>query len=144
MIDEPINVKMIEEYCYCPLKIYYKYVLGIPSRETLLMRTGKEFHEGVQAKEKRRRTLLRFRKLKIMRKWHYLYVCSKELSLQGCIDIVAQLDDGKYTVVEIKLSETSHKVPPGYKYQLVAYAMLAEKRFKVTIRKGYILSLIHI
>ncbi|RLG63601.1 CRISPR-associated protein Cas4 [archaeon] len=138
MSMELLPARMIEEYAYCPLVVYYRHVLKIPSKPTFLMHVGKELHEMLREKERRRKTLFKIRGIQPIRKWQSMYIASHKLGIEGVVDMIAQLDKRTYTVIEVKYTTAPRKTPSQYKYQLTAYVMLAEEAFKTTIRKAYI------
>jgi len=131
---EYIPVTWIKQYHYCPRIIYFLGVLGVTERETESMVEGKEAHIDEEEKERRRKTLAGWRKIKVVNKWRKLEVTSKRLGIIGTIDEI--IDTGKeIAVVEVKHTVGPKKPPPGHIYQATAYAMLAEEKIGKPIRK---------
>lgn len=127
-----IPVKWIEEYHYCPRIIFFMGVLGFRERETALMSEGREAEEAEEEREKRRSTLLAKRRERVLDRWQNLAVRSNTLGLVGVVDLIIKTESG-LKIVEIKNTDAK-RLLPGYLYQTVAYAMLAEEAFRQPVR----------
>ena len=133
MVKIKVKVTDIKQFIYCPRIIYYTYCMPVLNKTTYKMDYGGDKHERVEELEQRR-TLKRYgleqgeKKFKVS---HY----SKRLSLIGKLDLLV-VNDGVYTPIELKYS--TRKPGLRHKYQLIAYVLLMEEKFNISIRKGLI------
>ncbi|MFQ1021453.1 CRISPR-associated protein Cas4 [Tardisphaera saccharovorans] len=121
-----IPVKWIENYTYCPRKIYF-LAMGLRERQTEFMKEGKEEQEGLEEKERRRGTVLARRKEKVKERWFDVPLRSEELGLVGQVDMVIEVDDG-LIVVDFK-DASGERPTDGFVYQTATYSMMAEQKF---------------
>ncbi len=117
---EIISVRMIEEYTYCPMLIYYKYVLGIRRQPSLWSNVGLHIQEELSSYvEERYRVIDRQVCLK-----------SKSLGIIGVVDYVVE-HNNMPAPLEIKYSR---RLKPWWKYTLIAYAVLLEENIGKPIK----------
>lgn len=132
---EVLNVSDLVQYYYCPRKVYFLKVMGVPFKPRKKMTFGKD----EQKREKKRVTerkdvfgLPREELDQILRKVHIL---NPIIGLYGQIDVVLKHKNGELLPVDIKYSDFV-QVARHWKKQLTAYAMLLDFKFDTTVRKG--------
>ena len=128
-----IPVNLLRQWCYCPRKVYYFELTNFKVSYPLWVRQGEDFH-CLEEKLWQRRNLSRF-KLKEGKLYHNLFLKNEELGFHGIVDMAIETKDAIYAV-EFKMSADSKK--RGDKLQLVAYAMLLEKKFLKPSRLGFL------
>jgi CRISPR-associated exonuclease Cas4 len=129
-----LTVSDVKQFLYCARIPFHRYVTRTPVVPTGKMTFGKEAHARTDCLE-RRRTLAEFDLLEGDREFH-VSLRSDRLGLSGVLDMLIR-SPGELIPVEFKDSED----PPGlnHKYQLVAYALLVEDRFRRVVRRGFVL-----
>jgi CRISPR-associated exonuclease Cas4 len=129
MID--LTVTDIRQHTYCPRIPYYRYTMPLERPVTAKMDLGKEEHETTSAKEARR-TLKAYGIEEGERRFGVdLY--SGSLGLRGKIDMLI-ITPREIIPVEYKMTG---EVGLHHKYQLTAYAMLAEHTFGGTVNRTF-------
>ncbi len=126
------RVTDLKEYSFCPRVLYYENCLPDLQPTTYKMNAGVRAHEREQQKAKRR-TLSAYGLSEGERHFD-VHVESARLGLIGEIDEVVIAPD-EVLVIDYKLSK---QVSTNFKHQLVAYAMLLEESWQVTIQRGFI------
>ncbi len=123
----------VKQFVYCQRIIYFTYLMPVDRRITAKMAYGKESHAELDRLE-RRRGFRSYRLEEAERRFH-VPLESRRLGLHGILDMLLVSPQG-YFPVEFK--DTTR--PPGlnHKYQLVAYAMLVEEKYRQPVREGYI------
>ncbi|MHA1273979.1 MAG: CRISPR-associated protein Cas4 [Promethearchaeota archaeon] len=128
LFEKPfIGTEDIRQYMYCPRKLYFRYVVRAPMRQTYKMQYGAEEHEKFQKKINIAS--------KSVQKYYDIYLSDAELGLLGLIDYFEY--DGKEAFpVEIKTGN----IPPSDlenpdKMQVTAQAILIEKNFDFLVKK---------
>ena len=130
-----VSVSDLVQYYYCPRKVYFSKVLGLPTVHKRKMEFGKEEHQKEHRRSKERKSVYGFDRKDVEAVYHKLYVEYEEIGLFGQIDTVLELKDGSLVPVEVKYSNFV-TVFKNWKKQLVAYALLLEKRFGKEVKKG--------
>lgn len=130
-----INVWEIVQYYYCPRKIYFLHTLGIPVLKKRKMIEGQEEHSKEIKRIKERKTLFNYDQDEVKAIYHKLSLEDHDLGLAGQIDLVIELKNNKILPVEIKYSEYMDAFR-GRKKQLIAYAILLEKKFNRIVDEG--------
>ncbi len=134
-----ITVSDVKQYLYCPKIIYFDHVLHVPKPSDEKLQTGKEKHDSITAKEKRRKGALFYDpELDRADKMFRVSLESSTLGLRGILDYLVRTDK-EYIPVDYKFG-CSHNggVHLNHKYQLAAYALLVEENFKTIVKRGYI------
>lgn len=126
-----LTVTDIRQHTYCPRIPYYRYVLPLERPVTAKMDLGKEEHETTSAKEARR--TLKAYGIKEGERRFGVDLYSKSLGLRGKIDMVI-FTPQEIIPVEYKMTA---EVGLHHKYQLTAYAMLAEHTFGSTVSRAF-------
>lgn len=127
-----LTVTDIRQHTYCPRIPYYRYVMPLERPVTAKMDLGKEEHETTSAKEARR--TLKAYGIKEGERRFGVSLYSESLGLRGKIDMVI-LTPREVIPVEYKMAAG---VGLHHKYQLTAYAMLAEHTFGGTVSRAFV------
>lgn len=133
-----ITISDIKQFIYCPRKIYYTYVEPVPWKKTFKMKYGKEQHNELIKKEKRRN--LKIYGLKEGKRYFGYTVHSEKYNLSGRLDILVECENDeagqRYFPVECK--DTDYQIHNSTKYQLIAYALVLEEQLGSLVNEGYI------
>jgi len=134
-----ISVSDLKQYFFCPKVIYYEHVLHVPKFKDIKLEEGKEKHENIIAREKRRKGAIFYDKnLDSAEKILKTYMESRRLELNGVLDYLIRADR-EYIPVEYKYGFSNNgKAYRNHKYQLVGYAFLVEEHFHTIVRRGFI------
>lgn len=114
------NVRMLEEYVFCPMMFYYKYVLGIRNPPNLWSVVGNKVQEELSHYVEEN--------YEVIAKQAYLE--SRRYGLTGIVDYIVKYQDTP-TPLEIKYSK---RMKPWWKYTLVAYALLIEENYDKPVK----------
>jgi CRISPR-associated exonuclease Cas4 len=127
-----LTVTDIRQHVYCPRIPYYRYTLPLERPVTAKMDLGKEEHETTSAKEARR--TLKAYGIKEGERRFGVDLYSESLGLRGNIDMII------FTPHEVMPVEYKMAVEIGlhHKYQLTAYAILAEHTFGGTVTRAFV------
>lgn len=126
------DVTDIRQHVYCPRIPYYRYTLPLERPVTAKMDLGKEEHENTSLREARR--TLKAYGLEEGERRFGVDLYSRHLRLRGRIDMVIF---ARYEVIPVEYKMTSG-VGLHHKYQLAAYAMLAEHAFSYTVSRTFV------
>ena len=126
-----LTVTDIRQHVYCPRIPYYRYTLPLERPVTAKMDLGKEEHESTSAKEARR--TLKAYGIKEGERRFGVDLYSKSLELRGKIDMVIFTP---HEIIPVEYKMTAG-VGLHHKYQLTAYAMLAEHTFGGTVSRAF-------
>ena len=126
-----LTVTDIRQHVYCPRIPYYQYTMPLERPVTAKMDIGKAEHESVSAKEARR--TLKAYGLKEGERRFGVSLYSESLGLRGKIDMVI-LTPHEAIPVEYKMASS---VGLHHKYQLTAYAMLAEHTLGGAVTRAF-------
>jgi CRISPR-associated exonuclease Cas4 len=127
-----LTVTDIRQHVYCPRIPYYRYTLPLERPVTAKMDLGKEEHETTSAKEARR--TLKAYGIKEGERRFGVDLYSASLGLRGKIDMVI-FTPHEVIPVEYKMAAG---IGLHHKYQLTAYAMLAEHTFGSTVTRAFV------
>lgn len=127
-----LTVTDIRQHVYCPRIPYYQYTMPLERPVTAKMGLGKEEHESTSAKEARR--TLKTYGLEEGERRFGVGLSSERLGLRGKIDMVI-LTPHETIPVEYKMAAS---VGLHHKYQLTAYAMLAEHTFGRSVTRTFV------
>ncbi|MBO3804132.1 MAG: CRISPR-associated protein Cas4 [Candidatus Brockarchaeota archaeon] len=130
-----IDVWEIVQYHYCPRKLYFLRTLGVPSPSKRKMDVGSEEHARERKRLVERKAAFGFKPEEVKRVHSKLVLEAQDLALVGQVDNVVELADGQLIPVEIKYSDYVSAYGSRVK-QLVAYAILLERNFEVSVRTG--------
>jgi CRISPR-associated exonuclease Cas4 len=134
-----ITVSDVKQYLYCPKIIYFDHVLHVPKPPDQKLETGKEKHEDLTSKEKRRKGAIFYdQELDQAEKLFRVALESSTLGLRGVLDYLVKTER-EFIPVDYKFgSSHSGCVHLNHKYQLAAYALLVEENFKSIVRRGFV------
>jgi CRISPR-associated exonuclease Cas4 len=134
-----ITVSDVKQYLYCPKIIYFDHVLHVPKPPDQKLETGKEKHEDLTSKEKRRKGAIFYdQELDQAEKLFRVALESNALGLRGVLDYLVKTER-EFIPVDYKFgSSHSGGVHLNHKYQLAAYALLVEENFKTIVRRGFV------
>jgi CRISPR-associated exonuclease Cas4 len=132
-----ISAWEVYQYFYCRRKLYFIRKLGVypPERKKMLASGGE--HGREQKRSERRKTIYGFPREEVDRVLKDIPAVDEELGLFGRADTVLKLKVGELVPVDVKFSDLPFVSLPWRK-QMVAYAVLLEKKFGVRIRRGLI------
>ena len=133
-MSSSIPVNLIRQWCYCPRVVYYMELMNVNFHRPSWVQQGQDFH-CLERKLWKRRNLARF-KLNEGKTYHNLTLKDEELLLHGIVDMAIETDDAVYAS-EFKITADNKK--RGDQLQLVAYAMLLEKRFSKPSPVGFLI-----
>jgi len=122
----------IKQYMYCPRLVYYKYCMGVEGYQTHKMKLGIKAEAIISGLEKRRLPV-RYN-LASAKKLFDVALVSETLGLTGRVDMLLDAD----TLVVPVDFKNSGRISDGMKYQLTAYALLAEEAKKKPVPFGFI------
>lgn len=134
-----ITVSDVKQYLYCPRIIYFDHVLHVPKPSDQKLMTGKELHDTITAREKRRKGALFYDpELDRAQKMFRVALESSSLGLRGILDYLFKTDR-EYIPVDYKFG-SSHNGAAflNHKYQLAAYSLLVEDCFKTIVRRSFV------
>lgn len=127
-----LTVTDIRQHTYCPRIPYYQYTMPLERPVTAKMDLGKEAHESTSAKEARR--TLKTYGIETGERRFGVNLYSGHLRLRGKIDMVIET---AYEAIPVEYKMAS-SVGLHHKYQLAAYAMLAEHTFDATVSRTFV------
>ncbi|MFB3766367.1 MAG: CRISPR-associated protein Cas4 [Methanotrichaceae archaeon] len=133
-----ITVSDVKQYLYCPKIVYFDHVLHVPKPPDQKLETGKEKHDDITAKERRRKGATFYILNSIKQKLFHVALESSTLCLKGVLDYLIKTER-EYIPVDYKFGiSNAGNVHLNHKYQLVAYALLVEDCSKTIVRRGYV------
>jgi CRISPR-associated exonuclease Cas4 len=135
----PITVTVfdIAQYFYCPRKVYYLRVLGVPATPRKKMELGREEQSREEVRLTERKTIYGFPREKVKEVVYRPYLEAPEIGLAGQLDAYLRMEDGELIPVDSKYTE-SVGVQRQYRKQIVAYAVLLDHAFGVKTKRGII------
>ena len=128
-----LRVSDIKQYMYCPRVVYFTYVMPVEKKLTYKMEEGKLQHLRLEELETRRR-LKRYRLEEGERRFR-TYLRSERLGLEGVLDLHIVTPAGCYPV---EFKHTLQRSALNHKYQLTAYALLAEEHYGRPARRAFV------
>ncbi|MDM7911722.1 MAG: CRISPR-associated protein Cas4 [Methanotrichaceae archaeon] len=134
-----ITVSDVKQYLYCPKIIYFDHVLHVPKPADQKLETGKEKHQEMVGKEKRRKGALFYdTELDSAEKLFKVELESSRLGLKGVLDYLIRTER-ELIPVDYKFGYSNDgQAHLNHKYQLAAYALLVEDSFQTTVRRAYV------
>lgn len=134
-----ITVSDVKQYLFCPKIVYFDHVLHVPKPPDQKLQAGKEEHDSITAREKRRKGALFYDpELDRAEKMFRVALESSTLGLRGVLDYLL-IAGQEYIPVDYKFGFShSGNVHLNHKYQLAAYALLVEETFKAPVKRGFI------
>lgn len=134
-----VTVSDVKQYLYCPRIIYFDHVLHVPKPPDLKLDIGKEKHDDITAREKRRKGAIFYDSfLDKAEKLFKVSLESETLGLRGVVDYLIKAEK-EYVPVDYKFGFSNKGAAHlNHKYQLAAYALLVEENFSTIVRRGYV------
>ncbi|MGF3499557.1 MAG: CRISPR-associated protein Cas4 [Candidatus Methanosuratincola sp.] len=134
-VQPMVSVSDVVQYFYCPRKVYYLKVLGVPFKVRRKMEVGREEDERAEDRLYGRKTVYGLDRAEVDEVLHNLYIEDSDLGLAGQVDTVLRLRGGEQIPVDSKYTEEV-AVHRHYRKQLVAYSVLLERRFGTVVSRG--------
>jgi CRISPR-associated exonuclease Cas4 len=129
----PLTVTDVKNFLYCQRIPFYGFLLGVKPLRTFKMIEGKRAHEDAEALAQRRS--LRAYGLREGETSFEVMLRSERLGLAGRVDMVIRLP---HEVVVVDFKDSMGPVGLNHRYQLTAYALLAEEHYGLPARVGFI------
>jgi len=134
---ETISVFDLVQYTYCPRKVYFLKILGVPVKTRRKM----EYGRAIQKKEKRRimerKTIYGFQREDVEEVIHNLRIENSKIGFRGQIDTTLKLRGGVIVPVDVKYTDHVRIYRP-FRKQIVAYAILLDYEFDTNVTMGII------
>ncbi|MDI9624121.1 MAG: CRISPR-associated protein Cas4 [Methanothermobacter sp.] len=132
--DPWITVGDIVQYYYCPRKVYFLKVLGVPFVTKKKMFFGQQEHEREIKRMKQRKKIFGMKRSLVKKVKHKVYLKSQHLHFHGVIDVVLFL---KNEIIPVEIKTTDFlELTRSRKKQIVAYALLVDENFENRVRRG--------
>ncbi|HDQ06988.1 MAG TPA: CRISPR-associated protein Cas4 [Candidatus Bathyarchaeota archaeon] len=134
---ESITVFDIVQYHYCPRKVYFLRVLGVPVVVRKKMKFGQEVHDKERRRMMERKRVYGFAREEVEEMFQGLMIEAPEVGLRGQVDVALKLKSGEVLPVDTKFTDEV-VVQRQYRKQLHAYALLLDYRFDTNVTRGII------
>ena len=134
---DTITVFDIIQYHYCPRKVYFLKVMGVPAPVRRKMAYGSEIHEKERRRMMERKLVYGFDREKVDEVMQNLQIEAEEIGLRGKLDVALRLKSGEIVPVDTKYTDEA-VVRRQYRKQLHAYALLLDHHFETNVRRGII------
>lgn len=134
------SVWEVYQYFYCPRKLYFIRKLSVYPPERKKMELGSKQHGREHRRSGRRKTVYGFPLEEVERILRDIPLEDPGLGLHGRADTVLRLRSGELIPVEVKHSDLSF-ISRAWRKQMVAYAVLLERKLGVRIKRGLIYTL---
>jgi CRISPR-associated exonuclease Cas4 len=128
-----LTVTDVRQWLYCPRVVYFTAALGARRPVTFKMEEGRRQHERREDLEAR--NSLRSYGLTEGEREFRVRLWSPRLRLSGILDMAIRTG-AEAIPVDFKLTEG--RVARNHIYQLTAYGMLLEERWRLPVRRGFI------
>jgi len=134
---DSITVFDIVQYYYCPRKVYFLHVLGVPVVVRKKMAYGQEVHDRERRRMMERKRIYGFGRDLVEEVFQGQRIEVPELGLRGQVDVALKLKTGEFLPVDTKYTDDV-VVQRQYRKQLDAYALLLDYRFDTNVTRGII------
>ncbi|HZU05391.1 MAG TPA: CRISPR-associated protein Cas4 [Chloroflexota bacterium] len=129
-----LTVSDVRQHVYCPRIPYFRLGLRLAHRPTTYkMQEGRLAHEATEGREHRRS--LRAYGLGAGERQFNVLLASERLGLSGKVDMVIVCPD---EVVPVEFKNSTARLGLNHRYQLTAYALLAEERYQRPARRAFV------
>ncbi|MBI2941440.1 MAG: CRISPR-associated protein Cas4 [Chloroflexi bacterium] len=128
-----LTVSDVRQFVYCPRIVYFRQCLGLHPAPTYKMVEGKLEHQRTEDLEHRRG--LKAYGLSDGERVFNVRLSSERLGLAGILDMVIAR---RHEVIPVEFKNTEGHIRLNHKYQLVAYALLAEERWELPVRRCFV------
>jgi CRISPR-associated exonuclease Cas4 len=130
----PLTASDVRQYVYCPRIPFFRLGLRLAHRPvTVKMREGQRAHERTEALEPRR--MLRTYGLASGERVFGVTLRSPRLALSGRLDMAIVLPG---EVIPVEWKNSAGPLGLNHKYQLTAYALLAEEQLGQPVRRAFV------
>jgi CRISPR-associated exonuclease Cas4 len=129
-----LSVSELKQFVYCPRIFYYLTVPALHPPVTGLMKRGHDLQAQFERLEPRR-VLSRYGFGRAIRQFS-LPLTDAEMGVTGLVDLLLEAED-RLAVVEFKASAAA--LAENHRFQLAAYALLAERAFGKPCPRGFAL-----
>jgi CRISPR-associated exonuclease Cas4 len=133
LVDLDFAVTDLKQWAYCQRIPFYRHVLPVTPAPTYKMQRGKDVQGAVEALE-RRRGLRAYGVVDGERRFA-VWLRSERLGLSGKLDLLILTSDACYPV---DFKDTEGGARRNHRFQLAAYALLAEEAFERPAPQGFI------
>lgn len=123
----------LKQWAYCPRIPFYRYVLPVRPAPSYKMQRGKDVQGAVEALERRRG--FRAYGMREGERRFGLWLHSERLGLSGKLDLLIVTPEACYPV---DFKDTHGGPRRNHRFQLAAYALLAEEAFERPAPDGFI------
>jgi len=133
----PVTVTVfdISQYFYCPRKVYYLRVLGVPAPTRKKMELGRDEQRREEDRLAERKTVYGFPRERVKEVVYRPYLEAPEIGLAGQLDAYLRMDDEELIPVDSKYTETV-AIKRQYRKQLVAYAVLLDHVYGARVKRS--------
>lgn len=129
-----LNASDVRQHVYCPRIPYFRLGLRLVHRPTTYkMQEGRLVHEEHEEREHRRS--LHAYGLSAGKRHFNVSMTSERLGLSGRVDMVIVCPS---EAVPVEFKNSSAPLGLHHKYQLTAYALLAEEHFRQVVRRTFV------
>lgn len=128
-----LTVSDVRQFVYCRRIVYYRHCLELRPTPTYKMVEGKLEHDRTEELEHRRS--LKAYGLRDGERVFNVRLSSERLGLAGLLDMAIVR---RHEVIPVEFKNTEDRVRLNHKYQLVAYALLAEERWQRPVRRCFV------
>ena len=128
-----LTVTDVKQFLYCRRIPFFTYLLGQRVGPTFKMQEGKRAHEDEEALAARRS--LRPYGLRAGERFFEPLLRSDRLGLAGRVDLALRTES---EVIPVDFKDSYGPVSQNHRYQLTAYALLAEEVYGRPVRRGFI------
>jgi CRISPR-associated exonuclease Cas4 len=128
-----LTVGELKQFIYCPRIFYFMAIPALRPPATHLMQRGRQLQEEFERLEPRR-VLSRYG-LEEAHRHFSISLSDPELDIAGQLDLLLEASD-KLAVVDFKASAAA--MGENHRFQLAAYALLAEKSFRKLCPTGFV------
>ena len=134
-----LSVSDVRQWVYCPRIVHFRLCQPVKRPVTYKMEEGKLQHQRIEELE-RRRTLRSYglrddeREGRVERHFR-VRLRSERLGLAGVVDLVLV---AAQEVIPVEYKHSESPLGLNHKYQLVAYALLAEERWGRPVRRAFV------
>ncbi len=129
----PLTVTDVKNFLYCRRIPFHGYLLGVRRPQTFKMAEGKRAHE--EAGEQEARRSLRAYGLTSGERFFDVSLRSERLGLAGRLDMLIRTER---ELIPVDFKDSRGRVGLNHRYQLTAYALLAEEAFDRPVRRAFI------
>lgn len=136
---EEVTVTVFDllQYFYCPRKVYFLRVMGVPVKIKRKMKYGQKIQQREERRMKERKRIYGLEREEIERVMQKVQIEDSKIGLSGQVDTVLKLDSGEFIPVDTKYTDHM-KIYRSFKKQIVAYALLLDHHFNVNTGRGII------